>query len=71
MGKGGMGHVYEAVHVALEQRVAVKVLHPRYAYEERFRERFLREARSASKIRHPNVVRSPTSATRPTAPCTS
>jgi tRNA A-37 threonylcarbamoyl transferase component Bud32 len=56
LGKGGMGHVYEAVHVALDQRVAVKVLHPRYAYEERFRERFLQEARSASKIKHPNVV---------------
>jgi tRNA A-37 threonylcarbamoyl transferase component Bud32 len=56
LGKGGMGHVYDAVHVALDQRVAVKVLHPRYAYEERFRERFLQEARAASKIRHPNVV---------------
>ena len=56
LGKGGMGHVYEAVHIALDQRVAVKVLHPRYAYEERFRERFLQEARAASKIRHPNVV---------------
>jgi len=56
LGKGGMGHVYEAVHIALDQRVAVKVLHPRYAHEERFRERFLQEARAASKIRHPNVV---------------
>jgi serine/threonine protein kinase len=57
LGKGGMGHVYEAVHVALEQRVAIKVLHPRFAAEERFRERFIREARSASRIHHRNVVR--------------
>jgi len=56
LGKGGMGHVYEAVHVALDQRVAVKVLHPRYADEPRYRERFLQEARAVSKIRHPNVV---------------
>jgi hypothetical protein len=56
LGKGGMGSVYEAMHIALDQRVAVKVLHPRYAYEERFRERFLQEARAASKILHPNVV---------------
>jgi tRNA A-37 threonylcarbamoyl transferase component Bud32 len=56
LGKGGMGDVYDAVHVALEQRVAVKVLLPRYAHESRFRERFLQEARAASKIRHANVV---------------
>jgi serine/threonine protein kinase len=56
LGKGGMGHVYEAMHMALDQCVAVKVLHPCYAHEERFRERFLQEARAASKIRHPNVV---------------
>jgi serine/threonine protein kinase len=56
LGEGGMGHVYEALHVVLDQLVAVKVLHPRYAYEERFRERFLQEARAASRIQHPNVV---------------
>ncbi len=56
LGKGGMGHVYDAVHLALEQRVAIKVLHPRFAHEDKYRERFLREARSASKIRHRNVV---------------
>jgi serine/threonine protein kinase len=56
LGWGGMGHVYAAVHLALEQRVAIKVLHPRFAREERFRARFLQEARAVSRIRHPNVV---------------
>ncbi|MCX4247882.1 serine/threonine-protein kinase [Paraliomyxa miuraensis] len=56
LGRGGMGYVYDAMHMALDHRVAVKVLHPRYAYEQRFRERFLQEARAASKIRHRNVV---------------
>ncbi|MCH9688621.1 MAG: protein kinase [Deltaproteobacteria bacterium] len=57
LGRGGMGHVYDARHVLLDQRVAIKVLHPRYAYDERYRERFIREARSASRIKHRNVVR--------------
>jgi serine/threonine protein kinase len=56
LGRGGMGHVYEAVHVALDQRVAIKVLHARFAEDERFRARFLQEARAVSRIRHPNVV---------------
>ncbi|MEX1368322.1 MAG: protein kinase, partial [Nannocystaceae bacterium] len=56
MGEGGMGQVYEAVHETLDRKVAIKVLLPRFAYDARFRERFLREAKAASKIRHPNVV---------------
>ena len=56
MGAGGMGQVYEGVHDTLDRKVAVKVLLPRFAYDERFRERFLREAKAASKVRHPNVV---------------
>src|SRR5262245_47049071 len=56
LGRGGMGYVYSAVHVALDQRVAIKVLHPRLARDERFRARFLQEARAVSRIRPPNVV---------------
>jgi serine/threonine protein kinase len=51
-----MGHVYAAVHIALDQRVAIKVLQPRFVDDERFRARFLQEARAASSIRHPNIV---------------
>jgi serine/threonine protein kinase len=56
LGKGGMGHVYAAEHMALEQQVAIKVLHPCFAEVERYRARFLQEARAASRIHHPNVV---------------
>jgi len=56
LGRGGMGHVYAAMHLALDQRVAIKVLHPRFAEDERFRARFLQEARAVSRISHPNVV---------------
>jgi serine/threonine protein kinase len=56
LGRGGMGHVYAAVHMVLDQQVAIKVLHPRLAEDPRFRARFLQEARAASRIRHPNVV---------------
>ena len=56
MGEGGMGQVYEGMHETLDRKVAVKVLLPRYAFEPKFRERFLREAKAASKVRHPNVV---------------
>ena len=56
LGRGGMGAVYEARHLRLDKRVAVKVLYPSLASDERERKRFLREARAATKIRNPHVV---------------
>lgn len=57
MGQGGMGAVYEAEHVKLGGRVAVKVLNPLLAGQERERKRFLREARSAYRLKNEHVVR--------------
>ncbi|MBU2573211.1 MAG: serine/threonine protein kinase [Elusimicrobia bacterium] len=56
LGQGGMGSVYLARHEALDKLVCVKLLSPELAREERNIEFFLREARSAAKLEHPNIV---------------
>jgi serine/threonine-protein kinase len=56
IGEGGMGAVYEAIHVELGKRVAIKTLLPAAAGKNEVRARFLREGQTASRIRHPNVV---------------
>ncbi len=56
VGSGSMGDVYDGVDEATGGRVALKVLKPERAVREVFRHRFLREARSAVLIDHPNVV---------------
>ena len=55
-GRGGMGVVYRATHLALDHPVALKVIAPELADDPRFRDRFVRESRTAVSIRHPNVV---------------
>ncbi len=54
IGAGGMGVVFEAIHVGLDKRVALKVL-PRELVAHRL-ERFLREARTAAALHHTNIV---------------
>jgi serine/threonine-protein kinase len=56
IGAGGLGVVYEARHQQLDKPVAVKALHGGLAADPHLRERFLREGRTAAKLRHPNVV---------------
>lgn len=53
---GGMGTVYRAVDTRLDRVLAVKVMHPSLAADDSFVERFIREAKSAARLAHPNVV---------------
>lgn len=55
-GRGGMGVVYRAQHIHLGRTVALKLLNPEIAATEEFRERFIREARAAAELEHPNIV---------------
>jgi predicted Ser/Thr protein kinase len=56
LGRGGMGVVYLAREVHLDRSVAIKVLPPERAAQRGLRDRFLREARLAAKLSHPNII---------------
>ena len=56
LGRGGMGIVLLARDVALDRLVAIKLLPPALAADRSYRERFLREARTAAGLSHPNIV---------------
>jgi eukaryotic-like serine/threonine-protein kinase len=56
IGEGGMARVYRAEHAGLKRQVALKVMTQGFARDSEGRERFLREARIAAAIKHPNVV---------------
>jgi serine/threonine protein kinase len=56
LGRGGMGIVYLARDLSLDRPVAIKLLPPALAAVPKLRERFLREARTAARLSHPNIV---------------
>jgi serine/threonine-protein kinase len=56
LGEGGMGQVFEATSQKTDRRVAIKTLHTQWTGDPSVVQRFLREARAATKICHPNVV---------------
>src|SRR5205085_3119574 len=57
IGLGGMGQVFLAEHTSMRRRAALKVLPPERTDSPYSRERFLREARAAGQLDHPNLVR--------------
>jgi serine/threonine-protein kinase len=56
LGQGGMGFVYAARHAIIDKRVAIKVLRKEHASDESAAQRFIVEAKAASKIGHQNIV---------------
>jgi len=56
LGQGGMAAVYLAEDIKLGKAVAVKVLNPEYAVQPKVVQRFIQEARSITRVRHPNVI---------------
>jgi serine/threonine-protein kinase len=56
MASGGMASIYEAVDTRLDRKVAVKIMHSHLAQDEQFVERFIREAKAAAALSHPNIV---------------
>jgi TolB-like protein/Tfp pilus assembly protein PilF/tRNA A-37 threonylcarbamoyl transferase component Bud32 len=56
LGRGAMGVTYKAQDVNLRVPVALKVINARYSQQAEARQRFLREARSAASLRHPNIA---------------
>jgi serine/threonine-protein kinase len=56
LGEGGMATVYRARHTLIDRPCAVKILNPALARDKMVRERFRREAKSAKKLAHPNVI---------------
>ena len=56
LGRGGMSVVYRAEDLRLKRKVALKLLAPELAEDERFRERFLRESKLAASLDHPSIV---------------
>ena len=56
IGEGAMAHVYKAHDPAIDRNVALKVLKPVHCVDEDYRSRFVREARAAGALSHPNIV---------------
>jgi len=56
IGRGGMATVYKARQKNLDRIVAIKVLPPQFTHDQEFINRFIREARSASRLHHQNII---------------
>ncbi len=53
---GGMATIYSGIDTRLDRKVAVKIMHPHLAQDEDFVGRFIREAKAAASLSHPNIV---------------
>ena len=53
---GGMATIYEALDTRLDRKVALKIMHAHLANDEEFVNRFIKEAKAAAALSHPNIV---------------
>ncbi len=56
IGEGGMGQVFEATHLSISRKVAIKVLRPEFSRVESQVQRFVTEAQAVNRVKHPNIV---------------
>lgn len=56
LGSGGMGAVFKAQDLKLKRVVALKIMNPSLTHNQNFRDRFLQEAQSAARLKHPGIV---------------
>src|SRR5512135_1659185 len=56
LGRGGFANIYRAIDATLEREVALKVLKPGWTDDPKAVERFMREAKQAARLKHPNIV---------------
>ncbi|HEX9186791.1 MAG TPA: serine/threonine-protein kinase, partial [Vicinamibacteria bacterium] len=56
LGQGAMGEVFRAVDPVLERSVAIKIITAKLSGDEKARDRFLREAKAAARLNHPNII---------------
>jgi hypothetical protein len=56
IGEGGMGIVYKANQRSMNRVVALKILSPKYSSKQRFVDQFIKEARAAGALNHPNII---------------
>lgn len=57
IGRGGMGSVYKAIHIAMNQVVALKVMARSLTTDEKQVQRFYQEAKASSRLKHPNTIK--------------
>jgi serine/threonine protein kinase len=56
IGEGAIGSVFKALQISMDRIVAIKILSPKHSQNDRMREKFMTEARTAAKLSHPNIV---------------
>ncbi|HEY3473236.1 MAG TPA: hypothetical protein VGK56_01425, partial [Anaerolineales bacterium] len=57
LAEGSMGAIYQAYDLSMQRDVAIKVIHPQFAHQPGFREKFPREVSAAAQLNHPGLIK--------------